>query len=160
MKQIQKQTGRNELGQFIAGHTSILKGKKINTNLGIINCSKCEKEIIKTGGMKKYCDKCRKIVDVEKVRKYEGKNPKKMREWQKTNAKNQRDKFPKKIFARSQANIHIELKPCCEICKSTNNLQRHHWNYDKPLLVNTLCSTCHQIQHVKQFNKSCFRGGN
>lgn len=48
----------------------------------------------------------------------------------------------------------IPLKPACEICGSTDGLQRHHWRYDKPLLVNTLCKTCHEIQHIKHFYKS------
>lgn len=52
----------------------------------------------------------------------------------------------------------IKLKPICEICNSTQNLERHHWNYDKPLLVNTLCSTCHDVQHVKNFQQSKFGG--
>jgi hypothetical protein len=42
---------------------------------------------------------------------------------------------------------------------ATENLQRHHWRYDKPLMVNTLCSTCHKIQHIKHFNSSIYRGG-
>ncbi len=37
----------------------------------------------------------------------------------------------------------------CGICKSTKNLQKHHWRYDKPLLVSTMCSECHTIQHIK-----------
>ena len=37
----------------------------------------------------------------------------------------------------------------CGICKSKDNLQKHHWRYDKPLLVSTMCSECHTIQHIK-----------
>jgi hypothetical protein len=33
--------------------------------------------------------------------------------------------------------------------KKLIKLQKHHWNYNKPLLVNTLCSECHHIQHRK-----------
>ena len=50
----------------------------------------------------------------------------------------------------------IPLNKNCDICHSTNNLQRHHWRYDKPLLVNTLCEDCHSIQHVKHFDESIF----
>jgi len=44
----------------------------------------------------------------------------------------------------------IEKKPYCEICKSTGSLEKHHWRYDKPLLINTLCKECHTIQHIKK----------
>jgi ribosome-binding protein aMBF1 (putative translation factor) len=50
----------------------------------------------------------------------------------------------------------IPIKMNCEICGSKKNLQKHHWNYEKPLLVNTLCQTCHEIQHVKNFSQSKF----
>jgi len=52
----------------------------------------------------------------------------------------------------------IPLKSNCEICQSTENLGKHHWRYDKPLLVNTLCKECHDIQHVKNFQESKFGG--
>jgi hypothetical protein len=61
-----------------------------------------------------------------------------------------------KLYAKNRARIYVPINPFCEICHSTENLQRHHWRYDKPLLVNTLCKECHDIQHIKQFNKSCF----
>jgi hypothetical protein len=38
----------------------------------------------------------------------------------------------------------------CEICGKNNKLEKHHWRYDKPLLVNTLCKGCHAIQHIKK----------
>jgi len=53
----------------------------------------------------------------------------------------------------------IYLKESCDICGDTTNLQKHHWNYNKPLLVNTLCQTCHEIQHIRNFNQSKFAGG-
>jgi hypothetical protein len=63
--------------------------------------------------------------------------------------KNRLDK--NKVHSNYIANYYIELKPACEICGETEGLERHHWRYDKPLLVNTLCRTCHKIQHVKNF---------
>lgn len=147
---------RKKISQSLLGHKGYNKGVKLNLNLGIINCEKCEKEIIKTGGMKKYCETCGEIKGIERHRRYEKRNPEKIILWRNKSARKQRDKFPVEIFARSQANIHTELKPFCEICKSTNNLQRHHWRYDKPLMVNTLCKECHTIQHVKNFNNSRF----
>ncbi len=64
----------------------------------------------------------------------------------------------KRLSSRGKTKYFIELKPCCEICGSTNNLQRHHWDYNKPLLVNTLCKECHSIQHIKHFEKSAYGG--
>ena len=52
-----------------------------------------------------------------------------------------------RVNARNMAEKYITLKENCEICKSNKNLQRHHWNYEKPLMVNTLCSYCHNVQH-------------
>jgi len=52
----------------------------------------------------------------------------------------------------------IPLNKFCDICKSKINLQRHHWRYDKPLLVNTLCKQCHTLQHLKNFQQSKYGG--
>lgn len=65
----------------------------------------------------------------------------------------------KVLQAQGTAKYFIKLKPNCEICESAKNLQRHHWRYDKPLMVNTFCGTCHDIQHVKNFHQSRFGGG-
>src|SRR3990172_6747264 len=46
-----------------------------------------------------------------------------------------------------------EKKEFCEMCDSKEKLNLHHWNYDKPLNVNTLCITCHNIQHTKNFER-------
>lgn len=64
----------------------------------------------------------------------------------------------KVVNARVKAQKRIALKSSCEICGSIDNLQRHHWNYEKPLMVNTLCQNCHEIQHVKNFYDSKFGG--
>jgi len=61
-------------------------------------------------------------------------------------AKKYRDKYPNKIKAHRLA-MKIPLKSNCEICGSKIKLERHHWNYKKPFLVNTLCQECHAIQH-------------
>lgn len=79
------------------------------------------------------------------------------KEKHKENAKAYRDNNSKKIKAQRLAQ-KIPLKDACEICNDKNNLQRHHWNYDKPLLVNTLCGDCHGIQHMSNF-KNKFMGG-
>lgn len=42
---------------------------------------------------------------------------------------------------------HIPLKPNCEVCGSTEKLQRHHDDYSKPFEVMTLCQRCHKKRH-------------
>ena len=37
----------------------------------------------------------------------------------------------------------------CERCPSTENLHRHHPNYDDPLNVIVLCRPCHDAEHVR-----------
>jgi hypothetical protein len=81
----------------------------------------------------------------------------KLEEWKDKKQSEQSRK--KKLYAKEKARFNISIKPCCEICGSTNNLQKHHWNYDKPLLVNTLCKDCHTIQHIKNFEQSKYAGG-
>jgi hypothetical protein len=44
-------------------------------------------------------------------------------------------------------------KDKCDICGGIERLQIHHWNYNNPNYVNTLCRDCHEIQHVKNFNR-------
>jgi hypothetical protein len=55
--------------------------------------------------------------------------------------------------ARQIAKRNVKLKESCEICGSDEGLELHHWNYNKPLMVNTLCVTCHNIQHIKNFQR-------
>lgn len=55
-----------------------------------------------------------------------------------------------------QKSRYVRKNSNCEICNSQNNLTKHHWRYDKPLMVNTLCKECHDIQHIKHFDQSCF----
>lgn len=59
-------------------------------------------------------------------------------------------RYPKKIKAHNLTNRKIQLKSSCDICDSMEKLEKHHWNYNKPLIVNTLCKTCHSIQHTKK----------
>lgn len=58
-----------------------------------------------------------------------------------------------KYNAQQKAKRNVPMESKCQICGSTNNLQRHHWRYDKPLLVATLCKQCHAIQHINNFSK-------
>jgi len=60
-----------------------------------------------------------------------------------------------KKIARSMAQ-KTPLKKEWGICKSPERLERHHWRYDKPLLVSTLCNSCHKAHHIKNFGGSEF----
>ena len=61
----------------------------------------------------------------------------------------------KRFNARSYAR-KTPLKKECGICKTTERLERYHWDYNKPLLVSTLCNQCHEIQHIRNFGGSKF----
>ncbi len=61
-----------------------------------------------------------------------------------------------KYKSRYLSRYKIPLKSSCDICNEKDNLQRHHWNYNNPLSINTLCRTCHNIQHVKHFERSIY----
>lgn len=91
----------------------------------------------------------RKPGILEERRKYGEKHRKENLKKYSEKAKKWRQNNPHKIKAQQLAQL-IKIKPCCEICGSVDNLERHHWNYDKPFLVNTLCRSCHRIQHARR----------
>jgi len=87
---------------------------------------------------------------------------KKSQKWR-INNQEKRKKQSKKRYILVQIKIKaqrlaqkIPLKKSCEICGEINNLERHHWDYNQSLLVNTLCKNCHQIQHIKYFYDSYY----
>lgn len=60
----------------------------------------------------------------------------------------------KKANARSYANNYqrrgILTPEPCEKCYSTNDIQKHHEDYDKPLEVKWLCRQCHTGYHLSE----------
>ncbi|MDR3635265.1 MAG: hypothetical protein P4L84_15785 [Isosphaeraceae bacterium] len=34
---------------------------------------------------------------------------------------------------------------CCSWCRRRMRLERHHWDYDEPLIVTFLCPACHSL---------------
>lgn len=168
---------------FKKGQATWNKGKKMNEEtkikminskkgkygyIGKNNCEICNKEIIVYTTKQKFCKDCLKTHKNEYNKKYlrniENKNnhKKTIKNWIINNQDKHR-KYNKKYKEQNPLIIdaqriakQIILKPICGICNSTENLEKHHWRYDKPLLVNTLCRECHNIQHIKHFNKSCF----
>lgn len=132
-------------------------------NYGIGNCVLCKKEMHLQTSNKKYCNECKKIHNNDYF-KYKYQTDTKFKEgvskrnnlWQEKNKERclfnngeWRKKNKTTVNARNMASKKIQLKPKCEICSSKKKLQRHHWRYDKPLMVNTLCGYCHNIQHIK-----------
>ncbi|MGA2130628.1 MAG: hypothetical protein ABSG05_03405 [Candidatus Pacearchaeota archaeon] len=100
---------------------------------------------------RKYRIKNREILN-KKALKHSKKNRDKINKYHKEWKKNNK----KIVNAENQASIKIQLLDSCQICGSKENLQRHHWDYNRPLLVTTLCKDCHRIQHIKNFENSFF----
>lgn len=56
-----------------------------------------------------------------------------------------------RINAGNVARNHVTLiSCCCEICGTTENLQRHHPDYNKPKEVIILCKNCHEKVHHRR----------
>jgi hypothetical protein len=50
--------------------------------------------------------------------------------------------------SRWTARKKISLRnTCCAVCDSTDDLERHHDDHDKPLEVTILCRPCHAHHH-------------
>jgi hypothetical protein len=135
----------------------------------IKNCEKCGKEIIVRTSTHRFCPDCLKIYNNEYRKKYymvkeKKENHNKVTEnWRRNHLEikrkiqeKYRKEHPEIIIAHKIAR-QIPLHSNCDICKTQDKLQRHHWDYEKPLLINTLCKECHDIQHINNFNESCFR---
>jgi hypothetical protein len=60
-----------------------------------------------------------------------------------------------KRSVEDKARNKVPLKPQCELCGSTDYLERHHPDYSKPFEVQTLCRTCHARQRAKQSDNCC-----
>jgi hypothetical protein len=56
-----------------------------------------------------------------------------------------RKRNPEKNRAAVYAFRHVPLKSYCEVCGGTNDLQKHHPDYSRPLEVVTLCIKCHDV---------------
>ena len=136
-----------------------------------LQCTMCGKDMISRTANRLRCMNCKKIY-LKKYNKNWLKNPEKLARhkaiekiYRKNNsesmAKRQKEysrKNPDRIKAHSLS-YRIKIKTACELCGEENNLlHKHHWNYNKPLLISTLCVTCHAIQHLKNFKDSKYAG--
>jgi len=155
---------------MITKKTKLKRKKRYSSNGKLFNykekkCIECGEIFKPNTNVAKYCsltcqNRNRRRRRADWIRdynnKYRKKNPLKIKEWKKDSSNQWRKKNHKKYVAQYKARSKVPLKSFCEICGLDKNLERHHWNYDKPLLVNTLCKQCHRIQHVKNFNNSSF----
>lgn len=128
-------------------------------------CELCGKITVARTSRKRFCKDC-KIQNHREWRKEWLKDPDNLQKhrdglkiarakYPETKQENQKryiKKHPKKIMAQKQAQ-KIPLKKECGICKTSERLERHHWRYDKPFLVSTLCKDCHTIQHIKHLGE-------
>lgn len=78
-----------------------------------------------------------------------------MRTWRKTHPLSAEQKV--KDIARSIANVYQKrgklIPQPCEVCRTTEEVEKHHEDYSKPLVVRWLCRSCHLAEH-RTFHES------
>jgi hypothetical protein len=121
----------------------------------IVKCKYCKKEFLQKCSHHKYCCKnCKwnekyylnRSSKIKRNLNYYYKNKDKVLKRQKLRLKRLSKDKNSKYYIRHNLTPKIK-KRYCEICGSTERLQRHHWNYNKPKLISILCKSCHHIQH-------------
>ena len=96
----------------------------------------------------------RRGKNIECVREYDRKRartPKRIELHARTQALYRRE-YPERVAAknaaqRAVASGKIKRKDRCELCGVGGRLEKHHPDYDQPLLVVFLCSACHKAVH-------------
>lgn len=118
----------------------------------ISKCRKCGEELNDKNwypslrsNYNKICKHCFKITQYkykECRKEWNKEHPESQRSWAKKNRK--------KRNAEQQAERHIPIKSYCEFggCKSIENLERAHIDYDHPFEVLTFCSKHHSLIDV------------
>lgn len=102
--------------------------------------------------MKKY-RKDNRIKINEQDTKWRHTHPEQVREWN----KRYKDNHKHIKNAQQLAERNIPLGDKCELCPEddihTENLERHHPDYDYPLIIITVCKECHSyITNSKEDN--------
>lgn len=103
---------------------------------------------------KEYYEKNKEVIKKRNL-EYYYKNKERVLKYQKDRLKKFEKDKSSKYYIRHNLTPRIKKGSKCAICGSISNLQRHHWNYNKPKLFSILCKECHSIQHIKnpQINK-------
>lgn len=83
---------------------------------------------------------------IEKARKYRCENREQIRRRYKERYQNIREQK----LAEAMAYYHVPLDPSCSICGATQDLERHHPDYNKPLKIITVCRPCHGKLHRQE----------
>jgi len=104
-------------------------------------CTECKREYQKQYHRQYRAEKIEKIQKIE--RKYRDSHKK-----EHSNRQNQYRKMnQKKIKVHQMMNNNPDKYPLlnqCEFCPNTENLQRHHPDYDFPEIYVTVCAFCHR----------------
>jgi len=107
-------------------------------------------------GRANLCKECKN----RRTRVYYQKNKRHFQEYQREyreghkddyniNNRRYKERHRKQIVAENIAYRLVPLGESCEVCGSTENLCRHHPDYAKPLVILTLCHSCHMDLHSK-----------
>ncbi len=127
-------------------HISLPQRQRAPRGSRKVNCSKCKSPLEETRvGKQSYCKKCHAAYARATRPKY--------------SLLTEEEK--KKVNARGTAKVYQDrgkiIKKPCEHCGSDNS-ERHHEDYDKPLEISWLCRPCHLALHKrKKLSESCCR---
>jgi hypothetical protein len=84
--------------------------------------------------------------------RHPGYSNQKSQEWKKRNQEQRR-------AVDAVHNHFYKLTGVCSQCGSTDNLERHHEDYTKPLEFVVLCRKCHRTLHHKPFEETLAKAG-
>ncbi len=96
----------------------------------------------------------------QRSREWAAKNREKVRQYSKNYRTNHPENFARSHAKHQKANLekfrakvyaerYAKLGEKCEVCSTTERLERHHPDYSKPLEIMTLCHRCHRGIHAK-----------
>jgi hypothetical protein len=98
-------------------------------------CSKCN--ILKEKASKRYCNACANAYQ---------------REWRKNHPLNEFQQA--KAHTRSKTKVYVKRgkikKLPCIICRTNENVEAHHEDYNDFKNVTWMCRSCHRDHHIEQ----------